>query len=235
MKNEIVHTNRGDVYTSSRIVAEMLEVNHKDLLRTIIKITERIEKQGATKHIKFPQIFKETTFTNKQNRTYPMYEMNEQAYLKLAMKLDGYEKAEIVQDQIVEAFSIMKQALLNKDNQSWISHRGQGKTARREETDVIKEFVEYATLQGSKSASMYYQNITKMTNKALELLVQSKDGRPLRDLATVTDLGFIQVVDNRATQAIQDGMDRKLPYKEIYKFAKDQVEIIVDSLCFKRL
>ncbi len=82
---------------------------------------------------------------------------------------------------------------------------------------------------------MYYQNITKMTNKALELLVQSKDGKPLRDLATITELGFIQVVDNRAMQAIADGLNRKLPYKEIYKFAKKEVEEIVDSLCFKKI
>lgn len=100
---------------------------------------------------------------------------------------------------------------------------------------MIKEFVEYATKQGSKNAKMYYQNITKMTNKALELLVQTKEGKPLRDLATVTELGFIQVVDNRATEAIQDAMKNKLPYKEVYKFAKKEVEDIVDSLCFKKI
>ena len=82
---------------------------------------------------------------------------------------------------------------------------------------------------------MYYQNITKMTNKALELLIQTKDGKPLRDLATISQLGFISVVDDRATLAIQDGMDRKLPYKEIYKYAKDEVEKLVDALAFKRI
>ena len=101
--------------------------------------------------------------------------------------------------------------------------------------DTIKSFIDYATNQGSKSANMYYQNITKMTNKALELLLQSKDGKPLRDLATIEQLGFISVVDKRATLAIQNGMDRMLPYKEIYKYAKYEVESLVDALAFKSI
>jgi phage regulator Rha-like protein len=235
MKNEIVHTKNGEVFTSSKIIAEMLEVEHRDLLRTVKKIVARHKKQCADRRIKNSQKYIESSFTNKQGRTYKMYELNEQAYMKIAMQLSGYEKAEFVQDQIIEAFYIMKQALLNQQNQSWISKRDQGKLERKQETDVIKTFVDYATKQGSTEASRYYGNITKMTNKALELLIQSGHGKPLRDLATVTELGFIQVVDNRASEAIKDGMERELPYKEIYKFAKNEVETLVDNLCFKRL
>jgi phage regulator Rha-like protein len=235
MKTDLVHTIRGEVFTDSKVIADMLEVEHKVLINTIEKTLNRQKNNGTAKPLKFPQKFIKSSFKNKMGRTYKMYELNEQAYLKLAMQLSGYEKAEVVQDQIIEAFSIMKQALQNQQNNSWIEKRTQLKICRREETDTIKDFVDYAITQGSKSASMYYQNITKMTNKALELLVQSKDGKPLRDLATVTELGFIQVVDHRATLAIQDGMDRKLPYKEIYKFAKEEVEKLVDSLAFKRL
>jgi phage regulator Rha-like protein len=36
-------------------------------------------------------------------------------------------------------------------------------------------------------------------------------------------------------EAIKDGMERELPYKEIYKFAKNEVETLVDNLCFKRI
>lgn len=236
MKNTLVHTKGNEVYTNSKIIADMLEIEHKDLLRTIKKVILRQEKNSVlTSPLKFPQKFIESKFINKMGREYKMYELNEQAYLKLTMQLSGYEKAEIVQDQMIEAFSIMKQTLLNHQNNSWLSKRESTKEIRKLETDTIKDFIDYAISQGSKSANMYYQNITKMTNKALELLMQTKDGKPLRDLATITELGFISIVDDRATLAIKDGMNRKLPYKEIYKYAKSQVESLVDALAFKRI
>ena len=65
----------------------------------------------------------------------------------------------------------MKEAVLNQSNQSWLSARKGGKNLRAKEMDVVKDFVDYATKQGSKSAFRYYGNVTKMTNKALELLM----------------------------------------------------------------
>lgn len=235
MKTDLVHSKNGEVYTSSKIIAEHLQVPHSDLIKTINRV---LKQKGVEPYVELNsmgQIFKTETFINKMGREYKMYLLNEQAFIKVIMQLGRYEKAEIIQDLFIEEFYRMKQALLNKSNHSWLQSREQTKAVRKNETDVIKDFVEYATKQGSKNASRYYSNITKMTNKALELLVQTKEGKPLRDLATVTELGFIQVVDNRATEAIKDGLDRKLPYKEIYKFAKVEVENIVDSLCFKKI
>lgn len=235
MKNALVHTKRNEVFTNSKIIADMLEVTHKDLLRTIEKIINRQKNNRQASPLRYPQKFIESSFKNKMGRTYKMYEMNEQAYLKLAMQLSGYEKAEIVQDQMIEAFTMMKQQILNMQNNSWIEKRDETKQIRQKETDVIKDFIEYATKQGSQNANKYYMNITKMTNKALELLMQTDDYKPLRDLATITELGFIQMLDLRATQAIEDGMNRQLPYKEIYKYAKEEVEKLSDSLAFKKI
>ena len=235
MKNALVHTKRDEVFTNSKIIADMLEVTHKDLLRTIEKVTNRQKNNRLASPLKYPQKFIESSFKNKMGRIYKMYELNEQAYLKLAMQLSGYEKAEIVQDQMIEAFTMMKQQVLNMQNNSWIAKRDEAKQIRQKETDVIKDFIEYATKQGSKNANKYYMNITKMTNKALELLIQTDEYKPLRDLATITELGFIQMLDLRAMQAIEDGMKRQLPYKEIYKYAKEEVEKLSDSLAFKKI
>lgn len=234
MKNEIVYVSKKDVYVSSITVAELLDIPHNHLLRTIESIVERQKQYPSVAIVRFPQIFKESTFVNKMNRTYKCYEMNEQAYMKLAMHLKGYDKAEIVQDSIIEAFSLMKTALLNHQNSSWLSARNQLKAVRLEETDVIKDFVEYCKSQGSQNSENYYRNITKMTNKALELLVQSKHGGNIRDLASIEELGFIQVVENRARQAIEHGMQQEFPYKFIYKYAKDEVNILADALNFKK-
>ena len=235
MKTDLVFTNKNEVFTSSMIIAEMLNVPHKVLMNTIQKTLKRKKNNGTVKPLKFPQKFIESSFVNKMGREYKMYEMNEQAYMKLAMQLSGYEKAEMVQDSIIEAFALMKEALLQNHNSTWLAARNQTKAIRHQETDIIKEFVEYATAQGSKSAKMYYMNITKMTNKALELLLQSSHGSPLRDLANITQQGYIQMLDNRAMQAIEDGMKEKYPYKFIYKYAKDQVNELSENLAFKPL
>lgn len=234
MKTEIVHTKKNEVFTDTKIISDMLEVNHADLLRTVERIIKRQKKTTQHSPLKYPQKFIETSFKNKMGRTYKKYNLNEQAYMKLAMHLKGYEKAEQVQDSIIEAFSLMKEALLNKTNASWLNAREQGKSLRVSEMDIVKEFVDYATEQGSGSAFRYYSNITKMTNKALEFLVQTKSGSPLRDLATITELGYIQMLDNRAKEAIEYGMNEKLPYKHIYKLAKEQVNSLADSLNFRK-
>ena len=234
MKNEIVKVERNEVFTNSMVIAEMLGLDHTKLLRTVKPIVERLKNNSPASPLKFPQKFKETVYINKMNRSYVMYELNEQAYMKLAMHLKGYEKAEMVQDSIIEAFSLMKESLLNHQNASWLSARSEGKAIRSKEMDIVADFVIYATYQGSKSANLYYMNITKMTNKALELLIQTKEGSPLRDLANIMELGYIQMLENRAMQAIQYGMESELPYKYIYKYAKEEVNKLADSLNFNR-
>ena len=235
MNNKLVQVKKNEVYTTSVIIAEQLGVTHKDILRTVKKTVNRQKNNVQASTLKFPQVFIESTFKNKMGRTYPMYLMNEQAFIKLAMQLSGYEKAEAVQDMVIDAFFMMKETISQHQNASWQLKRKDSKDIRLEETDVIKEFVDYATSQGSKSAKMYYMNITKMTNKALELLLSVKDDTPIRDFANIMDLGFIQIVDNRAKQCLSDGMKQGLPYKYIYKQAKEQVNKLVDSLSFKQL
>lgn len=240
LQNELVFTDRKDVYATSNVIAEKLEVDHADLLRTIEKLISELDlKQSADQRTVLHEVisgakFKKSTFVNKMNREYEMWCMNEQGFSLLVMQLWRYEKAREIQLMFVRAFFQMKETLMNYQNASWISKRSEVKQVRQDETDVIKEFVEYATLQGSQSAQMYYMNITKMTNKALELLIQCKDGKPIRDLASVIQLGFIQIVDYRASQAIEDGMQRKLPYKEVYRYAKEEVNKLVSALDFTK-
>ena len=234
METNIVHVTKKEVLTDTLIIAEMLDVPHTNLIRTVQYIVDRQKNNPQVSALKFPQKFIEGVFQNKMNRTYKMYELNEQAYMKLAMHLKGYEKAELVQDSIIEAFSLMKEAILNQSNQTWLKAREDGKGIRKEEMDVVKIFVDYATKQGSKSAFRYYGNITKLTNKALELLVQVKTGAPLRNLASIMELGFIQMLDNRAKQALEYGIAEGLQYKEIYRIAKEEVNTLADSLNFNR-
>ena len=72
----------------------------------------------------------------------------------------------------------MEKALLsvesNGKNNEWVRARIQSKETRLQCTDVIKDFVEYATAQGSKSAKFYYKHITNATYSALGLIQHKK-------------------------------------------------------------
>jgi len=229
MKTDLVHTIKNEIFTNTLIVSENLEVPHTNLLRTVRDVISKIKKHPSHQRI----VFLESQFTNKQGRTYTMYEMNEDAYMLLAMQLSNYEKAFAVQMAIIKAFRLMAIALVNQQNISWIEARKNGKIERVAETDIIKEFVDYATKQGSTSSKMYYINITKMTNKALEFIIQDKTGVPVRDLSTMENLGFIMALDKRAGNAIAYGMSENMHYKDIYHYAKAEVNKLADVLVFR--
>ncbi len=236
MKNELVHQIKNDFFTNTKIVSENLEVPHKVLLITVEKLIETDNSMMASSchHGKSKSVFLESSFTIKNGNTYKMYEMNKKAYMLLAMQLGRYKKGFEVQVAIIEAFEKMALALQNQQNVSWIEARQNGKVARLAETDVLKEFVDYATEQGSTSAKMYYMNITKLTNKALEFIIQDKTGVPVRDLSSLDNLGFIMVMDKAATVSIQKGMQEKLNYKHIYQNTKAAVNLLADVLVFKK-
>ena len=230
LKNKIIEVKNKECFTTSKIVADKLEVPHKVLVKTIDKIL--LKSSGTTVPLKFSQKFVETTFINTQKAKYRWFFINEPWFSKLVMNLSRYKKAEIIQNEFIEAFFKMKEVLNNQSNASWLEKREQGKLTRQAETDVIKEFVDYATKQWSKSAKLYYMNITKLTNKALELLIQVKWWTPIRDLVSINQLWIISSLDDRAMKAIQDWMDQELPYKYIYTYAKEEVNKLAEALDF---
>jgi Rha family phage regulatory protein len=229
MQNDLVHQIKKEFFTNTLIISKNLEVPHSNLLRTVKDTIEKIEKQPSRQSI----VFLESEFTNKQGRTYKMYEMNEDAYLLLAMQLSQYEKAFQVQVAIVKAFRSMAIALQNHQNVSWLEARKEGKSVRLAETDTIKDFVDYAISQGSTHSAFYYSNLTKLTNKALEFMIQDKTGTPIRDLSSIENLGFIAALEKRASETIKYGMEKEMHYKDIYQYCKAEVNALADVLIFK--
>ena len=130
--------------------------------------------------------------------------------------------------KLVTEFMRMKDALINlqieQNNSEWIKTREQGKLVRKETTDVIQDFVRYATVQGSKHAVMYYANITKMENKSLLILEQKFPN--VRKMLTNHQLSTMKSADRVVLEALVYGMDNKMDYKDIYKLAKERVETL---------
>jgi hypothetical protein len=134
--------------------------------------------------------------------------------------------------KIAKQFMAMKTELLRiksrQQSSEWIEQRKSGKISRVEETDIIKEFVKYAEGQGSKSASMYYMNISRMENKALFIL-ESKF-KNVRDMLDGQQLATLSTCDQLVAKTLRDCMAEGIHYKEIYKEAKKSVKKLVELI-----
>lgn len=109
-----------------------------------------------------------------------------------------------------------------KDHPQWLQAREQGKIARREETDTIKAFIEYAKGQGGtpSGCDRYYATITTEEYKALFLADEFKN---LRERLPFGDLATLMVAEEIVKRALQQGMDDGLHYKDVYKLAKSKL------------
>ena len=129
--------------------------------------------------------------------------------------------------RLVEEFYKMKNVLseisARQSNEEWRLNRDIGKNIRKEETDTIKEFIEYAKAQGSKKADTYYSNITKMENKGLFLILE--EFKNIRDVLTGQQLQVLCSADQIVIKAIKEGMSKNMNYKDIYVLAKERIEI----------
>ncbi len=131
---------------------------------------------------------------------------------------------------LIDAFSDCRKQLgaltKIKSTKGYIEARGSGILVRKEATDRMKEFVEYAKDQGSKNADRYYSNITRMLNSLL-FIVNGKY-KNLREVMTVRQLMTISSAENIVDNALKMGISRKKYYKDVYKDVKSKVAIFAE-------
>jgi len=227
----LVIESKGMPATTSRIIAKEFEISHRDVLNMIKNLITSINDEGFTSVNLHTRDF----LTTKGNK-YTEYLVGEDAAMLLIMGFNG-AKALKIKLEFIKAFRSM-QAELEKGRHSidWRTNRVTGRVERLNLTDTIKDFVEYATAQGSSSAKMYYANITKMEYKALELIekADNKINGNFRDALSCTELGHLITAESIARGAIEKGMKQKMHYKDIYQLAKYEVETFSNLVnCYK--
>lgn len=105
--NEIVYRGESNQpLTNSKLVAEVFEKPHDNVLKAIRKILQGgIVKNNET------SMFEETTYINEQNKqSYPMFIMNQDGFTLLAMGFNG-KKAMEFKLKYIEAFNKMKKEI----------------------------------------------------------------------------------------------------------------------------
>ncbi len=119
---------------------------------------------------------------------------------------------------------ILQRILSQKDNAEWMVKRQETKQVRKECTDVIQQFIEYARLQGSKSAEKYYMNFSRMELTGLFLIEQKYPNA--RDVMSIRQLNLIEMADEAVAISLQDSMSKEIPYKECYQLAKEKISLL---------
>lgn len=193
MDNELINTSAIETI-DSREVAEMVDMEHKNLLSKIRKYVEILDGSKLSS----PQFFVPSTYVNNQNKEQPCYLLTKKGCEMVANKLTG-EKGVIFTAKYVNRFAEMKQKIkLPKTDREilFLSVKVQEQTAQR--VDVLEEKV---------------SDLEKSTT------IDSSQQYTLERIAKTTVISALGGIDSRAYQL----MSRKLfsniwrDYKKYFK------------------
>lgn len=215
--SNIVAVTRGKPTTTSVLIAEKFHKRHADVLRAIanLECSDGFRQRN----------FASSSYLNEQGKEQPCYTLTRDGFSFLAMGFTGKDAA-AWKEKFITAFNWQADEI-NRLRQmhaspDWQQARIEGRTARRNETDVIKAFVEYAISQGSMSASRYYLCLTKETNRAL-FFVQSAVGKDFRQGLSAQQLASVAMAERIVERSLLGSMTVKTFYKDAYRTAAERV------------
>jgi len=218
----LVEVKQKEVWAESNIVARKMGMKHHELRRVIDNVAAEI-KGDLTCTLKYPPVcLKEER--EYRGQTYTACLMNRPMFSLVVNRLKT-KRAREWQLKFNDAFYDIENQLLkaqaNAASSEWKGIREQGKLARHEETDVIKQFIDYATAQGSTKANFYYSNITKLTYKAVGLVAQKNPD--LRSTFDCYQLAEMMLMEQFVKQRIAHYMELGRAYKDIYACLREDV------------
>ena len=209
---ELVRVIKNEVFTDSMVVAQGTGNEHHSVTRIIRNYIEDFKEFGEIQFMDLKSI-------NPQGgRPIRIYLLNEQQATLLMTYLGNNEIVRSFKKKLVQQFYQMKKLLIQRQSIQWQQTRLAAKNTRKLETEEIKELVQYAQAQGSKSAEKYYLALSKLANKTIGL----SGGQ--REQASITQLNTLALVENIIHHVIQEGIEEQLPYKDIYKMCKARLE-----------
>ena len=223
VKNQLVIIHNDEPRASSWIIKDGFEVEHRALTNLIKKYKTDFEELGIIAS-RMQQL------SNGAGAPVKEFLLNEDQTYFLGTLLPNTKTVRKFKLLLVKKFALARKMLLRiqaqQQNSEWLAQRQAGKITRKAETDAIKDFVEYATNQGSTNANRYYCNISQMENKALFLLEQKF--KNLRDILDLNQLATVTTADAIVSKALKEGMTSRLNYKDIYQLAKSRVETLAE-------
>lgn len=189
-------------YTTSEVIAEAAGMKRDTINRLIKTHKADLEEFGKVGFQIRPLP------GSKTGQSVTVYRLNEQQATLLMTYARNTETVRAFKKELVKQFYAMRSLLLERNSPMWQDTRALTKAVRKQETDAIRELVEYATGQGSKHAVRYYTSISRIANKAA--------GITDRDRAHVEELTALMLIERVIAEEIRAGIAAGKPYKEIY-------------------
>lgn len=215
--NELVYLKNDATVCDSLQVAEKFGKRHDNVLQVIDNLREtllEIEERS--------EMFIIGRRKADDGQYHRMYLMNRDGFSLLVMGFTG-KSALVWKLRYIKAFNQMEKFIREKNTAAYQRADQAEKATRRAETDVIKEFVEYARAQGSTHADHYYTNYTRLAYKAVGIT----------DKATAAgiQLDDLSLVEHLIAHTLRTGMAAGRNYKEIYQDCKDRLKAMQYLQC----
>lgn len=222
--NNLVKIDGEKAFTTSLIIAEGLELEHRAVIRLVRTYREDINdislKTLEMTKIKTAGRSFEIAILDEPQATFIITLMKNS---KLVVKF----KKRLIQEFFKQRETISR-LIFQRENPDWQNARKDGKIIYRQKTDVIKKFVEYSTVQGSKNSKRYYTTLAKMENSALFFFEQKY--KNMREVLTIKQLMQVATADDVIEKALEEGMKDNLDYHDIYKLAKSRIIAFADII-----
>lgn len=221
--NEIlIFEQNHKLWTNSADIAEKFKKSHKSVLRAI-------------SNLECSQEFSRRNFALSnyiiRGKEYTCFNITKDGVSFLVMGFTGKEAAQW-KERYIEGFnflleqnqSLKEQLLKNQSDADTQLSRIEGKITRRKLTDTIAIFIEYARAQGSSQPEMYYQVISKLSNRLFVFNESLRKNPHKRDYMESVQLKELDNIEEKLAQAITLGMKERIAYKSIYALCKDRVD-----------
>ena len=212
-------------FTTSLEVSRVFGKNHKHVLRDIEKLSNLDEFWRSN--------FGPSNYTDDRGKTQKMFNLSRDGLVFLVMGYTG-PTADKVKIAYIAEFNRMERRIKQNPavptDPSWKEQRELTKPGRKQQTDTIKVFIEYAVNQGADpaGAKWYYSNLSRMENACLfDLEEKYKNVRNVLDLQ---QLMYIAVADRVVDKCLQEMMAQGIHYEQIYEEAKKRVQNLATSL-----
>lgn len=211
----------GEGRVGSFLISQGLDREHEMVKKLIDQYKEKFEYFSTLKVGKL---------RSTGGRAANEYLLDEDQFMFLGTLLRNNEKVVEFKFRIIKQFKKCREELqslrAHKQEQPYQVTRDAGKIVRRQTTDMMQKFVEYASEQGSKNADKYYISISKMLNDLL-FTVEGKH-KNLRELLTLQQLMTISSAEQIIDKGLSVGMANKKFYKDIFQEVKGKVQIFVE-------
>lgn len=220
--NRLVCIKGDQVMTTSVAMAESFARRHDNVTSNIKKLID----EGVLGLLDF----KESSYTNSQNKKQPMYLLTERGFL-ISMPFIGGSKSKVGQVKLVDEFLKMREALKERQSTQWQESRMSGVSQRRDETDVIAEYLlplaRHQNPNGTyaKKPKMAYANYSKLIKCVLDCEWDSRDELSWQYIRAV------EAIERMIAFTIKQQSDINTPYKKIYSECKTNAVTLVELLC----